>query len=295
MRGPSDIASVECPGPSEIRVSLDRPLVIAGSGTGLVAASLLAEAFEQAFPGTRIAVHGGIGSAATLRAISDGLLAVGLISRSLRDGERSQGLTVLPYARAAIVCVVHPAVAEDGVTSGDLLQIFRGAKTHWRDGREIVLLTREPGASSIEALEQEIPGFTAVYQVSRLSKHSITLYSDQEVNRVLARTPAGLGFMDLGVLTTDQHLPVKALRFNGVLPTPSNIRSGLYPLVKTLAFAFVREKLSETAVTFLEYAQSKDGEKILWDNGYLPVAMGETRMTPEPPPMDGDAFGGKCG
>ena len=93
------------------------------------------------------------------------------------------------------------------------------------------------------------------------------------MNRVLSRTPAGLALTDLGILR-GQHLPVEVLRFNGVLPTPTSIRSGLYPLVKTLAFAFMREKLSLAAVAFLEFAQSKVGEKILRANGYHPVAQG---------------------
>jgi phosphate transport system substrate-binding protein len=269
-------------------------LVAAGSGTGLLATSLLAEAFEQSHPGIRIAVHGGIGSAATLRAVSDGFVAVGLLSQCLRDRAKTQGLTVLPYARTAIVCGVHQTLAEDEITSAELVQIYHGVKTYWRDGREIVLLTREPGASSIEVLEQQVPGFTAAYQASRLYGHSITLYSDQEVNRVLARMPSGLGFTDLGILT-GQHLPIKVLRFNGVLPTPSNIRSGLYPLVKTLSFAFVREKLSDTAVAFLEFAQSKVGEKILRANGYLPVSIGQARVSIELSAMKGRNGGGGCG
>jgi phosphate transport system substrate-binding protein len=285
---------VEYSGPSEAQVNLDRPMVAAGSGTGLVATSLLAEAFEQSHPEIRIAVHGGIGSAATLRAVSDGFVAVGLLSRCLRDREKTQGLTVLPYARTAIVCGVHQTLAEDEITSAELVQIYHGVKTYWRDGREIVLLTREPGASSIEVLEQEVPGFTAAYQASRLYGHSITLYSDQEVNRVLARMPSGLGFTDFGILT-GQHLPIKVLRFNGVLPTPGNIRSGLYPLVKTLSFAFVREKLSDTAVAFLEFAQSKEGEKILRANGYLPVSIGQARVSIELSAMNGRNGGGGCG
>jgi phosphate transport system substrate-binding protein len=278
MQGASGVASMGCSGPTGIRVSLSRPLVVAGSGTGLIATSLLVEAFEQVHPEIRMAVHGGIGSAAILRAVSDGLVDVGLVSRNLRDRKGANGLSVLPYARAAIVCGVHPTVADDEITSTDLLQICQGEKTHWRDGREIVLMTREPGARSIEVLEQNVPGFMVAYQASRLSRRSITLYSDQEMNRVLARTPAGLGFTDLGVLT-GQHLPIKLLRFNGVSPTPANIRSGLYPLVMTLAFAFMRERLQDSAFTFLEFTQSREGEKILRSNGYLPVSE---KLTGEP-------------
>ena len=47
MRGLCDIASVGRPERSEVSAGSRLPLIVAGSGTGLVAASFLAEAFER--------------------------------------------------------------------------------------------------------------------------------------------------------------------------------------------------------------------------------------------------------
>jgi phosphate transport system substrate-binding protein len=273
MRELCEAASTERPGHAAVQAPPAHAPIIAGSGTGLLVASSLVEAFGRTHPRDPISLHGGIGSAATLRAVADGLVAVGFVSRALRGPEKAWGVTILPYARTPIVCGAHPTVPEDDITASDLVRICQGARTHWCDGRTIVLLTREPGAGSIEALEQAVPGFTAAYQASRQAKRVTTLYSDPEMNRVLARTPGGLGFTDLGTLL-DLQLPIKVLRFNGALPTLANIRSGAYSLVKTLAFAFVEERLPDSAIAFLKFVRSKDGEKILRARGCLPATEG---------------------
>ena len=270
MRELCDVAPVDRPARAAPQAPSSHAPIIAGVGTGLLAAATLVEAFGRTRRGVTPTVHGGIGSAATLRAVVDGLGAVGLGSRALRDPEKVGGLTILPYARTAVVCGVHPTVAKDDITGSDLVRIYQGSTTHWRDGRAIALLTREPGSGSIEALEHAVPGFAAAYQASRQAKRATTLFSDEEMNRILARTPAALGVTDLGAMA-DQHVLIKPLRFDGVPPTLASIRAGSYPLVKTLAFAFVEKRLPENAVAFLEFVRSPEGEKILRSRGCLPA------------------------
>lgn len=59
---------------------------------------------------------------------------------------------------------------------------------------------------------------------------------------------------------------------NGVLPTPENVTSGRYPLVKTLSFVFVKEKLSPEARAFINFARTPAAKKALGAKGYLPGA-----------------------
>lgn len=245
------------------------PLVFAGSGSNLPLTRLLADAFARVRPEISIDVPASIGSTGAIRAAADGAIAVGLISRPLKDQEKGSGLTVLPYARTAVVIGVHPAVPDDGISFEDLVQIYKGTKSRWKDGREIIVLTREAGDSSIEVLERDIPGFKQAYAESRSVKRWATLLTDQEMNRVLARTPYAIGLSDMGAITSER-LPIKVLRIDGVLPTPENVLSGRYPLVKSLAFAFLKDKLPAGAKAFLDFVRSKDGEKILRANGYLP-------------------------
>lgn len=178
------------------------------------------------------------------------------------------GLTVVPYARTGIVIGVHPSVVDDGITSKELIQIYQGTKSRWQDDQKIVVLTREPGDSSLAVLEQKIPEFKQVYAESQRIKRWTTLYTDQEMSQTLEKTPYAIGISDLGAITTGQ-LPIKALKIDGIYPTLKNLTSGKYSLVRSLSFVFLQDKLPAKAKTFLDFVQSNEGKKILKANGYL--------------------------
>lgn len=245
-------------------------LVFAGSGGNLPIIRLMVKKFKQTHPEIKVDVPESIGSSAAIKGTAEQAIAVGLISRPLKDKEKKLGLTVVPYARTALVIGAHPTVFDDGITSKELVKIYQGTKSRWQDGQEIVVLTREPGDSTITVLEQNIPEFKQAYAESQKNQHWATLYSDQEMNQTLARKPHAIGLSDMGAITTER-LPIKALKLNGVSPTLENMTSGKYPLVRTLSFVFFKDKLPAKAKAFLDFVQSKEGEKILSANGYLPL------------------------
>lgn len=245
-------------------------LVFAGSGGNLDIVRLLAKEFQKSHSQIAIDVPDSIGSSAGIKAAADQAISVGLTSRSLKDKEKKLGLTVITYARTAIVIGVHPSVVDDGITSKELIQIYQGTKSRWQDEQEIIVLTREPGDSSLAVLEQQIPKFKQVYAESQRAKRWTTLYTDQEMSQTLAKTPYAIGISDLGIITTEQ-LPIKALKVNGVSPTLKNLTSGKYPLFRSLSFVFLQDKLSAKAKTFLDFVQSSEGKKILRANGYLAI------------------------
>ena len=91
-------------------------------------------------------------------------------------------------------------------------------------------------------LQQKITGFKEAYAESVAAKRWIILYTDQQMNQTLARTPYAIGPSDMGAITADR-LPIKVLTVNRVFPLPANVLSGKYPLVKTLSFAFRKREL----------------------------------------------------
>ena len=261
VAGPSVAASAPAP---------PAALVFAGSGTNLAITRLLAQAFVRTYPGVAIEVPASIGSTGGIQAAADGSVAMGLVSRSLKEQEKALGLTFRPYARSAIVFGAHPSVSDDGLSFGELLDIYRGARTRWRDGQEIVVLTRQPTDSGIEVLELKIPGFWEVYAESQKVKRWITLYTDQEMNQALVKTPHAMGLLDLGIIQSER-LAVKPLRINGVAPTAQSVLNGTYPLVKTLAFVYREATLAPAAKAFLDFARSSAAQQLLRAQNYQPV------------------------
>jgi phosphate transport system substrate-binding protein len=243
-------------------------LVFAGSGTNLPLIRLLAAEFMERYPEVEIEVPASIGSTGGIRAAADGAIALGLISRPLREKEQGLGLRVSAYARTPVLIAVHPSVAEDQITHAELLDIYRGTRTRWQDGGEIIVLTREPGDSSIEVLVEGVPGFRAVYDESQEAGRWTTLLRDLVMNQTLARTPQAIGLSDLGAVTIEKHA-IKPLRVNGVTPTPDNVENGSYPLFKTLAFIYREEALPAAARHFIDFVRSEQGGEIMRANGYV--------------------------
>jgi phosphate transport system substrate-binding protein len=244
-------------------------VTFAGSGSNLAIVRTLAEAFSRTHPGIVIDVPSSIGSTGGIRAAAAGRISAGLISRPLREAEQGLGLTVLAYARVVIVIGAHPTVPDDGITSAELVEIYRGTRTRWRDGQEIIVLTREPGDSTIEVLERAVPGFKDAYAQGQRARRWTTLYTDQSMNRALSRTPFAVGFSDLGEIPLER-LSIKPLAFDGVPPTAEQALKGRYPLVKTLAFVFKKDTLGPEARAFVDFVRSPEGHRILASLGYLP-------------------------
>lgn len=255
-------------GPAAAGASQGAPLIFAGSGTNLPVVRALAEAFRRSHPEIAIEVPASIGSSGGIQAAADGAIALGLISRELKDKEKGKGLTVINYARTPLIIGVHPSVAEDDISHAELLDIYRGKKRTWRDGRDIVVLTREPGDSSIEVLVKGVPGFKEVYDKSQQARRWTTLLKDLVMNETLARTPHAVGLSDLGSVTIERRA-IKPLKVNGVAATLKNLQNGRYPLCKTLAFVYRKDGLPAGGRLFIDFVRSREGENIMKVNGYL--------------------------
>jgi len=230
---------------------------------------LLVTAFHEAHPDINVEVRT-VGSTNGIWLAASGAVPVGLVSRPLRDTEQQLGLTVLPYARTALVLGVHPSVGEDRITSDQLLAIYRGGETRWRGGQRVALLTRERGDSDVQVLSRAMPGFDRAYAEGVRAQHATVLYSEKQMVGALATQRFALGLTDLGTLTTER-LSIRVLALNGVAPTVDAVAGGSYPLVKTLAFVFRPERLADEARALLGFVRSPENMRLLREHGYVPV------------------------
>ncbi len=256
--------------PPEVQPPTATPLTFAGTGVSLEITRILAKQFQKTHPEIKINVPASIGSSGAIHGAADGAITVGMVSRPLKKQEKKLGLTVIAIAKTPIAFAVHPSVPDNNITSAQLLDIYQGKKTQWRDSQEIIVLTREPGDSSILILENKISGFKQVYADSQKDKRWTTLYKDQQMNQRLEKTPLTLGIADVGTITAEKKLSsIKTLKFNGTAPTIENVAKGKYPLVKNLYFVVDPGKISPDTQEFIKFVRSREGAKILAANSYL--------------------------
>jgi phosphate transport system substrate-binding protein len=270
------LATIVCPFGVSVRsqATQQQPgqvmLTAAGSGVNLAITRLLAEAFMQAHPQVTIVVPGSIGTQGAIAATADGAITLGLISRSLKAEEERLGLVCKPYARVALVVGVHPTVKDDNLATEELIAIFKGTKTRWRDGKEIIVQAREKFDSGFQILGKAIPGFNEAYWESLEAKRWSVYFTDQDANRALTVTPYAIGVTDFGMIATEK-LNIKVLQFNGVAPSSDTLTNGAYPLSRQLSFIYREDKLLDEVKAFVDFVLSEAGGKILQSFNYLPV------------------------
>ena len=245
-------------------------LTAAGSGVNLGITRLLVEGFVKIHPEIRIDIPGSIGTKGAIAAIADGAITLGLVSQPLKEEEKTQDISVLPYAWVAIVIGVHPTVPDQNITSGELVEIFKGTKTQWKNGKEIIVQARDNSDSGFLVLQNNITGFREAYTESQKDKLWTLYFTDQDANQALAMTPYAIGVTDLGMIATE-HLRIKVLPFNGIEPNQKNLQNGTYPLSRQLSFIYREENLPEEARQFLAFVFSEKGRNILKSNGYIPI------------------------
>jgi phosphate transport system substrate-binding protein len=245
-------------------------LTAAGSGVNLGITRLLVEGFVKIHPKIRIDIPGSIGTKGAIAAIADGAITLGLVSQPLKEEEKTQDISVLPYAWVAIVIGVHPTVPDQNITSGELVEIFKGTKTQWKNGEEIIVQARDKSDSGFLVLQNNIPGFREAYTESQKNNLWTLYFTDQDANQALAMTPYAIGVTDLGMIATE-HLRIKVLPFNGIEPNQKNLQNGTYPLSRQLSFIYREGNLPEEARQFLAFVFSEKGRNILKSNGYIPI------------------------
>ncbi len=242
--------------------------IIAGSGSNLPITSRLVEQYNQ-LEGKDAKVPKSIGSSGAIKAASEGVISLGLISRPLKQEELNQGLKQIPYARVGIIIGTNSDVLDNNITSQDLVDIFWGKKNRWQNGQMIIVLSREKGDSTNKVLEDLIPGFKNALHDSLKKKRWQVYYTDLEESEAIVNTPSSIGFTDTGALTA-LNLRIKPLQVNGIEPTIANLKNGSYPLYKDLFFVY-KESASEETTKFLDFVRSDEGQRIISANGGIPL------------------------
>lgn len=240
-------------------------LRLAGSGSNLPLTRALSAAFPRDL-GPHPVVHASIGSGGGIRALLDGVIDIALVSRPLREGEREQGLVVIPYARVPVVVAAHVSVPDHTLTSSQLISIYAGAQPTWSDGSRVVVLQRERGDSSHIAMDRELPRFAEANEDAYRRSRWRVLYRDEAMREALADTHGAIGLFGQGAIPTG--LPVKPMAIDGAMPDRESVHRGAYPFTKDFAFV-TRGAPTGQARIFIDFALSPPGRRLVEATGAI--------------------------
>ena len=220
----------------------------------------LGESFQNANSGVTF-TYNPTGSGSGIQAVSEGRCDIGLASRSLKDDEKSSGLTETVLAYDGIAVVVSPENPVSDLTIEQIADIYTGKITNWSEvggnDAEIVLIGREAGSGTRD-------GFESITGTKDACKYRQELTSTGDVIATVSQNPNAIGYASLSAVKDT----VKALSVGGVAPSEDTVKDGSYVIQRP--FVLVTKDgvtLSPAAQAFLDYALSADAAPIIAQAG----------------------------
>jgi phosphate transport system substrate-binding protein len=239
-------------------------LEIVGTGDGLDIMRALAADYMQANGGLDIAVPPSIGSGGGIAAVGSGKSILGRVARTLTDAEREAGIVYQPIARLPSAFFVHPSAGIAAVTTTQLLDIYAGRVSNWKDvggaDLKIRVIRREDIDSTLVVLRASMPGWKDLIITDR----SKLATSTQEAIETAREVPGAIGFAPYSK-NLDQDLVV--LKIDGRHPIDDG-----YPSNNILALIFSERTIFPSAQSFVRYAVGDRAKEIIKKFGSVPVS-----------------------
>jgi phosphonate transport system substrate-binding protein len=245
----------------------EETLTISGSAAAIPTVRTLAAAYERAHPHERINFLPSVHSGGGVMGVKDGTFDIGVVSRALTAEERGFPICRYPFAKDLLVFATHPGIKVRGLTTHEILQIFSGKITNWKElggpDQEIVVLDRPEYTSAKQALKQSL--FRGKFAITQ---KAIILERPDQVDVSLQSIPGSIGytaFSDLHVMGT--VIPI--LRVDGFMPTPENLQIRENTLFRTYTFVF-RDRPQGMAKRFIDFVYSPSGQDIIKSRKLVP-------------------------
>ncbi|MBB5183517.1 phosphate ABC transporter substrate-binding protein [Catenisphaera adipataccumulans] len=241
----------------------------AGSSALKPLADEAAKDFQEKYPDVSITVDAG-GSGEGLKQVSDGTVTIGMsdvAAEEKLDADQAKELTDHQVAVITMAPIVNKDVKEGGVdnlTTEQLIDIFTGKITNWKDvggpDEDIVLVTR-PSSSGTRAT------FTKYALNGNEEAENKSMETDDSgvLLKNVQDTKGAIGYVALSYLVDNDD--VATVSIDGVEPTLENTYSGDYK-VWAVEHMYTKGKGSKTDRAFIKYMMSDDFAKTTEKLGY---------------------------
>ncbi|HMM97407.1 MAG TPA: phosphate ABC transporter substrate-binding protein [Anaerolineales bacterium] len=238
-------------------------LTFAGSTTMQPLVAKLSDAFRQRHPQVIFEVAAG-GSVVGIQAVHEGTADIGMASRALK-AEEAQGIKVYTVGIDALAIVIHPDNPVESITLSQLLDIYMGRITNWKElgGNDLAIIPiqREISSGTRGAFDE-----LALEKQEASAPALLTVITAGDVAASVAIQPAAIGYLGFGNLESD----LKVIAIDGTLPSQESIRNGTYPLFRPLSL--LTGPLSQPlADKFINFVLSPEGQAYVEEFGWIPV------------------------
>lgn len=243
-------------------------LVIPGTGSCETILKELAGAFNARHPGQEVVIPPSVGSRGGFRAVLSGQSVLARIAVPL-DKQIDPKLDYRTFANDSVVFAVGANVGINSLTVSQLVDIFSGKITNWREvgGQEgpVRVIIRDPGDTILKTIQFYFKEFQNI----RFAPDSKIAFYDTETVNLLKKYKNSICMAANSGIHAESSL--KALAVDGIPPSAANLKNGNYRAVITYALIFKKGKLPELAENFVDFISSNEGRAIIENYGLAPL------------------------
>jgi phosphate transport system substrate-binding protein len=244
-------------------------LRIKGSDTMGALTRRWAEEFMQDHPGVAVSAEGG-GTRAGVEALIEGRTDLCAASRPLTPDESRRllserggaGFGTLS-ARDALSIYTNFDNPVRNLGLEQVRGLLSGKIGNWKDvggpDAPVHVYIREPNSGTRAFLQEH------VLEGDKYASSARTVSGTWALADAVAHDPVGVGFGGLGAGQQVSHC-----RIDGIAPTPTNVRSGAYPIARYL-YLYTATPAEGLAKEFLDWVLGPRGQEVVEELDYVPL------------------------
>ncbi|MCQ4085394.1 phosphate ABC transporter substrate-binding protein [Saccharibacillus sp. JS10] len=225
-----------------------------------------------------VQVQGG-GSGTGLTQVSEGAADIGnsdVFAEEKLDADKAAELVDHQVAVVAMATVVNKDAGVTNLTKQQLLDIFKGTITNWKDvggADQKITIVNRPSSSGTRATFEKYALGEKVENVPG----AIEQDSSGTVKQIVADTKGAVGYLAFSYLDDT----VTALSYDGVEPKEENVQSGEYP-IWAYEHMYTKGEAEGATKAFLDYFMTEEVQNAdVTELGYIPVSSMEVKRDAE--------------
>lgn len=252
--------------PAQAGAAAPAKVVISGSSAMAPLIAELARRHQAADPDFVFAVEAG-DAARALGDVRAGRAELGMVARDLTPAEKKE-FFFISVARDGIALIVHRDSPLRAISRTQLTALLQGRVTSWKalDGREapVHVVTRTPGDAAL-AIVAAYGGMKADEVVAQRVAGSTA-----EAARSVIENPNAFAFVSFAaaIAAVQRGEALRLLAVDGVEPSPGALRSGRYPLTRSLNLV-MRGVPAGAVRAFVVHVQSPQARVVIEAHGFV--------------------------
>lgn len=245
--------------------AVSKSLLIGGAGAMVPLNQALAKAFIAHNKSVDIVVEQG-GSLQGLIAVKRGAIDLAAMTRDLTSEEDDESTHDFLIARGDVTIVVNKTSPVKSLTQQQVRSLFAGELTNWKQvggpDAAVNVISRTRGSTTREFVEE------IVLEGGEVTTNAQEMETTKLLAASVAADPYAIGY----VASKDRVgiAEVAALAIDGVTASRATVLSGRYPYIHSFSLLLYGE-LNGLRFDFIKFARSPEGQKIVAQNGLVPV------------------------